>query len=112
MPLRAGAVVPDLRTCVRSVHEIVLYDEIHVRTVLACKKLFQASIDRVSLGSSPTNNSLYYTWCHGTKMICASNTWEKELAACEAADQEWLHLNSCYAFVAEPLWIPCVGQAE
>jgi len=105
----AGAVIPDMRTYDRGTHEIILFDEVHVRTVLTCKKLFQASIDRVSLGSSPTNNSLYYVWCHGAKMVCASNTWARELNDCAPDEQEWLKLNSCYIFVADPLWERCVG---
>ena len=99
-----SAVVPDMRRFSRAQHELVLFDEIHVRTVLACKKLFQASLDVVSLGSSPTNNLLYNVWCHRVRMICASNSWTTELNACEPADRAWLQANSVLVYVAEPLW--------
>ena len=99
-----SAVVPDMRRFCRAQHQLVLFDEIHTRTVLACKKLFQASIDVVSLGSSPTNNLLYNVWCHRVRMICASNSWTSELNACEPADRAWLQANSVVVAVAEPLW--------
>jgi len=99
-----SAVVPDLRGFSRSQHNLILFDEIHTATVLACKKLFQASIDVVSLGSSPTNNLLYNVWCHRVRMICASNCWSTELDACEPSDRAWLQANSVLVYVAEPLW--------
>ena len=99
-----SAVVPDMRRFCRAQHQLILFDEIPTRTVLACKKLFQASIDVVSLGSSPTNNLLYNVWCHRVRMICASNSWTIELNACEPADRAWLQANSVLVSVAEPLW--------
>ena len=107
----SSCIMPDMRSFNRRYHEVVLFDEIKATTVLSVKKLFQSSIDVVSLGSSQTNMNLYRIWCHRTKMICASNRWKAELTSLEAPDREWLEKNTVYIFVDRPLWEEtCVGQ--
>ena len=105
-----GAVIPDMRNCQRGTYEIILIDEVDVRTVSTCRKLFQASIDRVYLRSGSTDNSLYHVWCQGAMMVCASNTWARELNESALDEQLWLKLNSGYMFVAEPFWFAMCGE--
>ena len=107
----SSCIMPDMRSFNRRHHQVVLFDEIKATTVVSVKKLFQSSIDVVSLGSSQTNMNLYRIWCHRTKMICASNRWAAELRSLDAPDREWLEKNTVYIFVDRPLWEEtCVGQ--
>ena len=109
----SSCIMPDMRSFNRRHHELVLFDEIKATTVLSVKKLFQSSIDVVSLGSSQTNMNLYRIWAHRAKRICASNRWKAELTGLEAPDREWLDKNTVYIFVDRPLWEEtCVGQAR
>ena len=108
----AGAVIPDMRNCPRGAYEIILIDEVHVRTVSTCRKLFQASIDSVYLRFGSTDNSWYHVWCQGAKMVCDSNMWAREPDDAAPDEQLWLKLNSSYMFVAEPLWFAMCGESK
>ena len=102
----ADAVVPALKgNYVRSKHPLIMFDEAHAEMVIRCKKLFQASINPVTYGSSPTNAFVHTVWMHGVKMVIGSNCWSEELRKLEEADREWIKNNSVYIFVDSPLWI-------
>ena len=95
----SSCIMPDMRSFNRRHHDVVLFDEIKATTVVSVKKLFQSSIDVVSLGSSQTNMNLYRIWCHRTKMICASNRWKAELSSLDAPDREWLEKKTQCTFL-------------
>jgi len=54
----AGAVISYLRKWQPGTYEIILFNEVYVRTVLMCKKLFQASLQGFPTRTYPRNNFL------------------------------------------------------
>ena len=102
----ADAVIPALKgNYVRSKHVVIMFDEAHAAMVIRCKKLFQASMNPVTYGSSPTNAHVHTVWLHGVKMVIGSNCWAQELGKLEDTEREWIEANSVYVYVDSPLWI-------
>lgn len=102
----ADAVVPALKgNYVRSKHPLIMFDEAHAEMVIRCKKLFQASMNPVTYGSSPTNAYVHTVWLHGVKMVIGSNCWAEELSKLADPDREWIKTNSVYVYIDAPLWI-------
>ena len=87
-------------------HELILFDEAHIDMIIRCKKLFQASIDEVTYGSSPTNAYIHTVDVHMVKMVVCSNVWSAELEKLPKEHQEWLAANSVFFVVDCPLWVP------
>ena len=73
--------------------------------VIRCKKLFQASVDEVTYGSSPTNAYIHTVDVHMVKMVICSNVWAAELDQLPKEHQEWLAANPVYYLVDRPLWV-------
>ena len=86
-------------------HKLTCFDEAHASMVIRCKKLFQASIDDVTYGSSPTNAFIHTVDVHMVKMVVCSNVWEAEKSKLPQEHQEWLDSNSVYVHVDRPLWV-------
>jgi len=86
-------------------HKLICFDEAHASMVIRCKKLFQASIDDVTYGSSPTNAFIHTVDVHMVKMVVCSNVWEAEKSKLPQEHQEWLDSNSVYVHVDRPLWV-------
>ena len=84
-----------------------MFDEAHASMILRCQKLFQASINPVSYGSSPTNALVHTVWLHGIKLVVASNVWSEEvlLLSLAAADRQWIQSNSVHIKTEGPLFI-------
>ena len=80
------------------------------KTVIRCKKLFQAGASWVTLGASNTNCHAYRCWLHRVKMIICSNTWSALLEKMSPEDQEWLVSNSMHHMVTEKLWVSSDGS--
>ena len=99
-----GAVQPDLREYDEEKHSVILFDEVSCKQVLQCKKLFQASVGWVTLGSSPTNTLTYKVCVHQKLLVCATNVWETELEQLSHADYDWLKENSVVVKVSKPLY--------
>ncbi len=47
----------------------------------------------------------YNVYLHRIQIICASNTWENDLAQMAPGDREWLELNSVYINVLEKMFL-------
>ena len=105
----AGAMTPDLSKFARGTHELILFDEMSAKAVIANKKVFQASVDRVCLGNSQTNVNMVSLWLWKIRMVIASNCWKADVAAASSADAGWLSHNSVNVYVHEPLWEPDVS---
>ena len=102
----ADAVVPALKgNYVRSKHPLIMFDEAHASMVIRCKKLFQASMNPVTYGSSPTNQFVHTVWLHGVKLVIGSNCWKEEVSKLEESEREWIDNNSVYVYVDSPLWV-------
>jgi hypothetical protein len=102
----SDAVVPALKgSFSRQKHTLVMFDEAHASMILRCKKLFQASINPVSYGSSPTNAFVHTVWLHGIKLVVASNVWSEEVLSLAAADRQWIQSNSVHIKTDRPLFI-------
>ena len=82
-----------------------MFDEISAKAVIANKKVFQASVDRVCLGNSQTNVNMLSLWLWKIRMVVASNCWAADLQVAPTADSAWLASNSEPVYVHEPLWI-------
>jgi len=104
--------IPDLSKFVRGTHELILFDNMSAQAVLAHKKVFQASVDRVCLGNSPTNLNMVSLWLWKIRMVIASNCWQADVAAASTADVGWLSQNSVNVYVHEPLWEPDVSASS
>jgi hypothetical protein len=89
----------------RSLHKLVMFDEAHAEMIIRVKKLFQASINPSSYGSSPTNNFITTVWLHGIKLVVGSNVWSEELSALPKADRLWIQKNSIHINTDVPLYI-------
>ena len=102
----ADAVVPALKgNYVRSKHPLIMFDEAHASMIIRCKKLFQASVNPVTYGSSPTNQFVHTVWLHGVKLVIGSNCWKEEVSKLEESEREWIDNNSVYVYVDSPLWV-------
>lgn len=102
----ADAVVPPLRgNFDRSIHKVIMFDEAHAEMVIRCKKLFQASVNKTTFGSSATNAYVHTVWVHGIKMVIGSNVWKDEVDVLPRKDRDWLAQNSVHVFVDSPLWV-------
>jgi hypothetical protein len=102
----SDAVVPALKSNFsRQKHTLVMFDEAHASMIIRCKKLFQASINPVSYGSSPTNAFVHTVWLHGIKLVVASNVWSEEVLSLAAADRQWIQSNSVHIKTDRPLFI-------
>jgi hypothetical protein len=102
----SDAVVPALKgNFSRQKHTLVMFDEAHASMILRCKKLFQASINPVSYGSSPTNAFVHTVWLHGIKLVVASNVWSEEVLSLAAADRHWIQSNSVHIKTDRPLFM-------
>ena len=102
----ADAVVPALKgNFDRRQHKLILFDEAHAEMIIRCKKLFQASINPTTYGSSATNCNIHTVWLHGIRLVIASNVWASELARMDPEDREWINDNSVYVFVDRKLWV-------
>ena len=101
----AGTTDPDLKDWKNLYHEFVLFDEASCETVLRYKKLFQASASWTVCGSSRTNVHAYKIWAHRVRLIIASNRWMDDLRKLSVEDAMWLHANSVYVPVTEPLFV-------
>ena len=100
------AVVPALKgNFCRKTHSLVMFDEAHVAMIIRCKKLFQASVNPTTYGSSATNAFIHTVWMHGIKLVIGSNVWQQELALLPQGDRNWIEENSVYVFVDTPLYI-------
>ena len=100
----SGDNTPCLRQYDHARHRVLVFDEGKASMVLCHKKLFQASIDQVTCGSSPTNQHAYQVVVHAACIIVTSNTWSEELAKLSEADREWLSANSLHLRIFGPLW--------
>ena len=102
----ADAVIPALKgNYIRSKHPLIMFDEAHAQMVIRCKKLFQASINPVTYGSSPTNAYVHTVWVYGVKMVIGSNCWAEEVSKLSESDREWIKSNQVYVYDDAPLWI-------
>ena len=102
----ADAVVPALKgNFSRQEHKLIMFDEAHAEMVIRCKKLFQASVNPTTYGSSPTNVFVHTVWLHGIKLVIGSNVWQQELRQLPKAQAEWIQENSVYIPISTPLWI-------
>ena len=102
----ADAVVPALRgNWDRKKHPLIMFDEAHAEMVIRCKKLFQAGLNPVTYGSSPTNAHVHTVWLHAVKLVIGSNCWAEEVKQLSNADREWIEKNSVYVYVDAPLWV-------
>ena len=102
----ADAIVPPLKgNFCRNKHSLVMFDEAHAAMIIRCKKLFQASVNRTTYGSSATNIFVHTVWMHGIQLVVGSNVWAAEVANLDKPDQEWISQNSVYIHVDQPLWI-------
>ena len=102
----SDAVVPALKgNFKRRLHTLVMFDEAHAKMIIRVKKLFQASINPTSYGSSPTNAFITTVWLHGIKLVVGSNVWEEEVLALPAADRKWIRQNSVHIKTDLPLYI-------
>ena len=102
----ADAVVPALKgNFSRSKHTLVMFDEAHAEMVIRCKKLFQASVNKTTYGSSATNAFVHTVWMHGIRLVIGSNVWRDEVAALPKPDQDWIKQNSVYVYVDRNLYI-------
>ena len=102
----ADAVVPALKgNFFRSKHTLVMFDEAHAEMVIRCKKLFQASVNKVTYGSSPTNQYVHSVWLHGIRLVIGSNVWADEVLALPKRDRQWIEDNSVYVYVDQKLYI-------
>ena len=102
----SDAVVPALKSNFhRNKHTLVMFDEAHASMIIRCKKLFQASINPVSYGSSPTNAFVHTVWLHGIKLVVASNVWSAEVQSLAAVDKQWIQSNSVHIKTETPLFI-------
>ena len=81
------------------------FAEAHVAMVVRCKKLFQASVDPTTYGSSATNAFIHTVWMRGIKLVIASNCWKQELENVAPEVRNWITENSVYVYVDTPLWI-------
>ena len=102
----ADAIIPALKgNYIRSKHSLIMYDEAHAEMIIRCKKLFQASMNPVTYGSSPTNAYVHTVWLHGVKMVIGSNCWAEEVSKLPETDRDWIEKNSVYIYVDSPLWV-------
>ena len=102
----ADAVVPALKgNFDRRHHALILFDEAHAEMIIRCKKLFQASINPTTYGSSATNCNIHTVWLHAIKLVIASNVWQDELDRLDKADKKWIEDNSFYVHVDRKLWV-------
>ena len=102
----ADAVVPALKGQFdRRHHKLILFDEAHAEMIIRCKKLFQASINPTTYGSSATNCNIHTVWLHGIKLVVASNVWSAELDHMPSADKNWICDNYFYVHVDRKLWV-------
>ena len=100
----SGDNTPCLRQYDSARHHVLVFDEGKASMVLCHKKLFQASIDQVTCGSSPTNQHAYLVCVHAACIIVTSNTWSEDLAGASEADREWLVNNSLHLRIFGALW--------
>ena len=100
----SGDNTPCLRQYDGARHHVLVFDEGKASMVLCHKKLFQASIDEVTCGSSPTNQHAYVVCVHAACIIVTSNTWSEDLAGASEADREWLVNNSLHLRIFGALW--------
>ena len=99
-----GTAEPNLRGFDRSRHKSILFDERHVDTVIANKKLFQAPPCMLQMAQSATNCHSYEICLHGIMLVICTNCWTEELAQQPHHHREWLVQNSVLVHVTEPLW--------
>ena len=100
----SGDNTPSLRFYDSLTHRVLVFDEGKATMVLSHKKLFQASSDQVTCGSSPTNQHAYVVCVHAACIIVTSNTWSEDLAGASEADREWLVNNSLHLRIFGALW--------
>jgi hypothetical protein len=100
----SGDNTPSLRFYDALRHHVLVFDEGKATMVLSHKKLFQASSDDVTCGSSPTNQHAYVVCVHRACIIVTSNTWSEDLAGASEADREWLVNNSLHLRIFGALW--------
>ena len=86
-------------------HELIIFDEITPKMVLAQRKVFQAGNSSVQLGSSATNCHIYTVHVHRVKMVLCTNNWRTEEAVMSLQDVQWLEANSVVVNVQTPLWV-------
>ena len=95
---------PDLRGYDPTEHDLILFDEMRAKDVVANKKIFQAPPVEVSLGNSATNCYAYTRWLHQKLLVVSTNRWFFELDNLPAVDTAWLKANSVVIHVKTPLW--------
>ena len=100
----AGGAAIDLRAYRMWQHTLVLFDEGEPRQILEHKKLFQAGPMPCQMQTSTTNCHAYDVYVGGKMIVICSNIWQERLAALSVADAEWLHRNSVYLRVTQPMW--------
>ena len=100
----SGDNTPCLRQYDSARHHVLVFDEGKASMVLCHKKLFQASIDEVTCGSSPTNQHAYVVCVHAACIIVTSNTWSEDVAGASVADRGWLVCNSLHLRIGGALW--------
>ena len=88
-----------------SQHKLMMLQEAHPDMVIRHKRIFQASLNMVSCGSSTTNSFVHRTCLHGVKLVIRSNGWEEELGSLSPDDRQWVKDNSVYVQVSIPLWV-------
>ena len=95
---------PCLRQYDHARHLVLAFDEGKASMVLCHKKLFQASIDGVTCGSSPTNQHAYIVVVHGACIFVTSNAWSQDLEVAAVGDRMWLETNRLHLRIFGPLW--------
>ena len=96
--------LPDLRSFRRSLHKILVLDELHPKNAVVLKKIMQASNDDAIMGASPTMQHAYRVNSYKTMIVVTTNTWSSGLRGMPDADVDWLRINSFYVHVPGPLW--------
>ena len=96
--------LPDLRVFRRSLHKILVLDELHPKNAVVLKKIMQASNDDAIMGASPTMQHAYRVNSYKTMIVVTTNTWSSGLRGMPEADVDWLRINAFYVHVPGPLW--------
>lgn len=102
--MQSGCLVPPLRDFNRSKHRCIIFDEGSAAMVICNKQLFQAGLDRSTLGQSPTSCHIYTVWLYARALVVTTNLWAQ--GALSDADWDWLLANSVHVKVDSPLFEP------
>ena len=75
----SNTTTPDMRAYDSTEITTIAFEEPRIEVLVKQKILFQASTARVMLGSSPTNDRVYYVNTFRKRLVICSNTWEADL---------------------------------